>query len=156
MANRGNPDAAPYVLAATLSQALPALRVSELLKVTHEQDIHVGLVIGTEQEFAFLRNPRRYMIIDGTDTSRILNRYQPYPEVTWVAPVLAMLAAAHDPVVVRRVRAMRTLAPYCRSVFGKDQPFSPPGRFPDPRYSIPRCALRRTRPEFSVPSGAVS
>ncbi len=56
VASRDNPEvAAPYVLATALAEALPALGISELLKSAHEQAIHVGRVVGIEEEFIFRR-----------------------------------------------------------------------------------------------------
>ncbi|HEX9539391.1 MAG TPA: hypothetical protein VGA04_14590 [Streptosporangiaceae bacterium] len=55
-ADRRDPEAAaPYVLAVALAEALPLLGISELAKSAHEQTIHVGRVVGVEQEFAFRR-----------------------------------------------------------------------------------------------------
>jgi len=56
MASRGNPEAAaPYIFAEALAEALPVLGISELLKSAHEQAIHVGRVVGIEQELTFQR-----------------------------------------------------------------------------------------------------
>jgi hypothetical protein len=53
---RDNPAVAtPYILAEALADALPALRISELLKIAHEQAIHVGQVVGVAQEVTFRR-----------------------------------------------------------------------------------------------------
>ena len=59
VASRGDPEAAPYVLAAVLAEALPALGIRELLTIAHEQDIHAGQVIGVEQELTFVRARNR-------------------------------------------------------------------------------------------------
>jgi hypothetical protein len=54
--SRSDPEAAmPYVLSAELAEALPAMGVSELAKCVMEQDLRVGLVVGTELEFTFRR-----------------------------------------------------------------------------------------------------
>ncbi|HEY1914513.1 MAG TPA: hypothetical protein VGH27_02960 [Streptosporangiaceae bacterium] len=56
MASRDNPEAAaPYILAGALAEALPMLGISELLKSAHEQAVHVGRVVGIEQELTFQR-----------------------------------------------------------------------------------------------------
>ena len=52
--SRGNPEAAAaYIFAGALAEALPMLGISELLKSAHEQTIHVGQVVGLEQELTF-------------------------------------------------------------------------------------------------------
>lgn len=56
-ARRADPEAAlPYVLAAELAGALPALGVGELARCVLEQDVRVGQVVGAELEFAFHRD----------------------------------------------------------------------------------------------------
>ena len=55
-ARRSDPERAlPYVLAAELAEALPALGISELARCVLEQDLHVGRVVGAELEFTFRR-----------------------------------------------------------------------------------------------------
>lgn len=55
-ARRSDPEAAlPYVLAAELAEALPALGISELARCVLEQDLHVGQVVGADLEFTFRR-----------------------------------------------------------------------------------------------------
>lgn len=51
--------AAPYILAAALADVLPALRISELLRIAHEQSIRVGQVVGVAQELTFRRARER-------------------------------------------------------------------------------------------------
>lgn len=56
-ARRSDPEAAlPYVLAAELAEALPALKISELARCLLEQDVRSGQVIGAELEFTFQRD----------------------------------------------------------------------------------------------------
>jgi hypothetical protein len=56
-ARRSDPVAAlPYVLAAELAEALPALGVGELARCALEQDLHAGQVVGAELEFTFRRD----------------------------------------------------------------------------------------------------
>ncbi|WP_261566798.1 hypothetical protein [Frankia gtarii] len=58
-ATPATPVAVPYVLASAIAEALPSLGVNELQKAVHEQALHVGQVVGIEQDFDFWRAKER-------------------------------------------------------------------------------------------------
>jgi hypothetical protein len=59
-ARRSDPSSAlPYVLAAELATALPALGIREIARCILKQDLRMGQIVGADLKFAFHRNRNR-------------------------------------------------------------------------------------------------